>query len=45
MDGFHTLLEFLLHTESVVYVVMGLSLPLVLLFWFFLTGRDEDILK
>ncbi len=37
-----TLQEFMLHTESVTYIIMGLSLVGVLGFWFFLTETDED---
>lgn len=42
MDTFSTLQDFLLHTESIVYIVMGLSLICFLGFWFFLTGRDQE---
>lgn len=45
MDEFHTLQEFLLHSESVVYIIMGLSLPIFLWFWSFLTGRDKEFRK
>lgn len=42
MDIFHTLQDFLLHTESIVYIIMGLSLLGFIGFWFFLTGRDQE---
>lgn len=42
MTLFHTLQEFMLHSESMVYIIMGLSLPAFLLFVLFLTGRDND---
>lgn len=45
MDTFHTLHDFLLHSESVVYIIMGGSLVVFLLFWFFLTGRDHEDLN
>ncbi len=43
MDGiFYTLQDFMLHTESVTYVVIVLSLCGIGLFWRFLTERDKD---
>lgn len=45
MGEFNTLQEFLLHSETVVYIIMGLSLPLFLWFWSFLTGRDKEFRK
>jgi hypothetical protein len=45
MKTFHTLMEFLLHSESAVYIIMGLSLPLFAWFWTFLTGRDRESRK
>ncbi len=43
MEGtIHTIQEFMLHTESITYILMGLSLLTILGFWFFLTGKDED---
>jgi hypothetical protein len=41
-DIFFTLHDFLLHTESVTYILMLLSLLGILGFWLFLTARDED---
>lgn len=41
-DTFYTLHQFLLHTESVTYVLMLASLLGVLCFWVFLTARDEE---
>ncbi len=45
MDEFHTLQEYLLYTESLVFIIMGLSLLLFLGFWTFLTGRDKELRK
>ncbi|MBU1170517.1 MAG: hypothetical protein KKD44_13220 [Proteobacteria bacterium] len=45
MDIFYTLQDYLLHSESIVYIIMGLSLPGILMFWLFLTGRDNEDLK
>lgn len=39
---FHTLHDFMLHTESITYIIMGLSLIAVLGFWLFLTQHDDD---
>ncbi len=39
---FYTLHSFLLHTESITYLVMLISLLSILGFWFFLTERDND---
>jgi len=41
-DAFFTLHDFLLHTESITYILMLLSLLGILGFWLFLTPRDED---
>lgn len=38
----YTLHDFMLHTESVIYIIMGLSLMGILGFWMFLTQMDED---
>ncbi len=37
-----TLQDFMLHTESVTYIIMGISLIGVLGFWFYLTETDDD---
>ncbi len=37
---FYTLQDYLLHVESVTYLILGASLASLLGFWFFLTGRD-----
>jgi hypothetical protein len=43
MDGMiYTLQDFMLHTKSVTYVIMVVSLIGVTFFWRFLTDRDED---
>jgi len=39
---FYTLQEFLAHTEGVTYLLIVAILWAMLLFWNFLTGRDED---
>ena len=41
-DSFHTLYDFLLHSEGTAYIVMGLVLIFLFCFWLFLTQRDED---
>jgi len=38
---FYTLHDFMLHTKSIVYILMGVILVCLPLFWLFLTGRDE----
>lgn len=39
VELYHTLHDFMLHTESVVYIIMGISLFGVLWFWFFLNEK------
>ena len=42
MDSvFHTLHDFMLHTESITYIILAGILISLLLFWRFLTGRDS----
>ena len=42
MDArFYTLHDFLLHSKSITYILMGAILIGLLLFWFFLSGRDD----
>ncbi|MDA3916405.1 MAG: hypothetical protein PF690_05475 [Deltaproteobacteria bacterium] len=41
-DTIYTLQDFMLHTESITYIIMGISLICVVGFWFFLTGTEED---
>jgi len=41
-ETFYTLHNFLLHTESITYILMLASLLGILGFWIFLTARDED---
>ena len=41
-DTIYTLQEFMLRTESITYIIMGLSLIGVIGFWLFLTENDED---
>lgn len=38
---FHSLHDFMFHTKSIIYVLMGGILIAFPLFWLFLTGRDE----
>ncbi|MBG0775667.1 MAG: hypothetical protein H0S85_04440 [Desulfovibrionaceae bacterium] len=38
---FYTLQDFLLHSKSVTYVLMGLGLLLYVFWWWFLTDKDE----
>lgn len=38
---FYTLHEYMLHTESITYIVLGGILIGFLLFWRYLTGRDS----
>ncbi len=38
---FYTLHDFLLHAKSITYMLMGAVLVGLLLFWLFLSGRDE----
>lgn len=39
---FQTLHAFMLHTKSITYLLVGGLLIGFLLFWFFLTGRDDE---
>jgi len=41
-NGFYTLQQFMLHTESVTYLLIVASLIGICCYWFFLTGRDDD---
>ncbi len=34
--------EFMLKTETITYIIMGISLLCILGFWCFLTDRDQD---
>ena len=38
----NTLQDFMLHTESNTYILMGISLIGVFGFWIFLTKKDND---
>ncbi len=38
----YTLQDFMLHTETITYIIMGLSLFAILGFWLFLTKMDND---
>ena len=37
----YTLQDFMTHSKGITYLVMGATLIVILLFWTFLTGRDE----
>ncbi len=39
---FYTLHDFMLHAESVTYIIMGISLFSILGFYLFLTERDDE---
>jgi hypothetical protein len=41
-DTFYTLQDFMTHTKSVTYIIMGAILILMPLFWRFLTDKDEQ---
>ncbi len=41
-NHFYTLHDFLLHTKSAAYILMGITLLGILGFWLYLTGRDEE---
>ncbi|SKA64005.1 sulfate respiration complex protein HmcD [Desulfobaculum bizertense] len=38
---FYTLHDFMVYSKGWTYTIMGLGLVFYLLFWLFLTGRDE----
>lgn len=40
--SFYTLIDYMLHTKTLVYILMGGTLVALGLFWLLLTGRDED---
>lgn len=42
---FYSLHDFMLHTKTATYILMGLGLLGLLGYWLFLTGRDESIRK
>ncbi|MDR2744190.1 MAG: hypothetical protein LBB66_03180 [Desulfovibrio sp.] len=44
-SAFYSLQDFMLHTKTLTYILMGLGLPAMLGWWLFLTGRDEEIRK
>jgi hypothetical protein len=39
---FYTLQDFMSHTESVTYLLVLATLVGMTVFWWFLTGKDED---
>ncbi len=38
----YTLQDYMLHIESITYIIMGISLVCIVGFWLFLTGSEED---
>lgn len=44
-QSFYSLHEFMLHTKSIAYVLVGIGLVVLAGFWCFLSGRDEKISK
>jgi hypothetical protein len=40
-NAIFTLQDFMTHSKGVTYLVMGATLIVFVLFWNFLTGRDE----
>ncbi len=44
-EVFTSLQDFMLHTKSITYILMGVGLVALACFWVFLSGRDEDIRK
>ena len=38
-----TLYEHMLHSETMIYIIMGISLVAITLYWLFLTGRDDKM--
>lgn len=38
---FNTLQEFMTHTKGIAYLLIGVALVVLPLFWQFLTGRDK----
>ena len=45
MQTFYSLHAFMLETKSVTYVLMGLGIIALAIFWCFLSGRDNDLRK
>ena len=41
-SGIHTLHEFMLHTESITYILIVGALLGITFFWLFLSQRDDD---
>ncbi len=39
---FYTLYDHMLHSETIVYMIMGISLVAITLYWFFITARDDN---
>lgn len=40
---FYSLQDFMLHSKTITYVLMGGGLVGLACFWYFLCGRDKDI--
>jgi hypothetical protein len=41
-ETIYTLQEFMLHTETNTYILVGVYLLAIVGFWLFLTARDEE---
>ncbi len=41
-ETIYTLQEFMLHTETNTYILLGVYLLTIVGFWLFLTARDEE---
>ncbi len=41
-ETFYTLQQFMLHSETITYIIMGVFLLCIPVFWSFLTERDDD---
>jgi hypothetical protein len=41
-DIIYTLQDYMLHTENITYIIMGISLIGVVCFWLFLTGTQKN---
>ena len=42
---FYSLQDFMLHSKTITYLLMGMGIGGMACFWYFLTGRDRDIKK
>jgi len=42
MDEIYTLQEFMLHTKSITYILMGLGVLALCWYWWFLSAKDRE---